>query len=122
MSAYLFWIACRPKNIPSGATKTASSVKSAARATASLLLNASSIFKPSASNSPSAFGATVVITLLDYRWIGRVLCWAKVAEAKLIAMRLRFTSERIFIVSCGCFRRLSSNDLLRDFSESPVTV
>jgi len=73
-------------------TQIASSVKSAATAAASLLLNASSNFLLRASSCSIIFGSTVSF------------CWAKVGKAKLIANPTRAPS--ITLLSIFLLRRV----------------
>src|ERR1700733_15847188 len=82
VSSYLFSMACLPEKIPSGATKTASSVNSAATAAASLLVNASSCFVASTPNSSSALGISDKIVLLGYSCISRIFLLGKGRQSK----------------------------------------
>ena len=82
VSAYLSLIACRPKTIASGVTKTASSVNSAAAAAASLLLYASSSFPAQLAEDRECIWNPEEITLLGYSRIGCVLLLRKARQGK----------------------------------------
>jgi hypothetical protein len=70
--AYLSFMCCLPLNMPSGASKTASSVKRAAAAAASFLLYASSKARFNVTELIKRLGNPEKITLLAYSWISRV--------------------------------------------------
>src|ERR1700730_3506313 len=103
-------MASRPFTAPDCSTRTASFVKSAARAQASLLFHACSNFLASARSAWRSSGSGVFV------------CWAKLGKAKLIASPTRATTERIFILSSWLFwDGFAPKYLLRDFLTSRVT-
>ena len=63
------------------------------------LLNTSSIFIPSASNSLGALGTPREITLLDYRRIGCVLLLGEGRQGKGDCQYYEGTSKHVFIIS-----------------------
>src|SRR5260370_26248690 len=86
-SVYQFSMAFRPLTGPLSVTKTASSVKSAAMAAASLLFYPLSYALPIARIFSLVCGS------------GAFVSWAKVGKAKLIASSTRTPGKPIFIVS-----------------------
>ena len=54
----------------------------------------------------SQISAMAISCSVNFGSTGVSFCWAKVGKAKLIANPTRATTERIFIVSSRCFRRV----------------
>jgi hypothetical protein len=82
--------------VPSGVTKTPSSVNSAAAALASFLLYASSSFPLSSPKTASASGIPEEIALLAYLWIERVLLLSKDRQSKADCQSYERNSEGTF--------------------------
>jgi hypothetical protein len=97
-------MASRPFTGPESVTSTASSVKSAAKADASLLFHASSNYLASSRSFCRSCGS------------GAFVCCAKVGKAKLIANPSRAIIKRFFI----CF--IPGGRMIRRMTQSPIAL